>query len=323
MSQSESNKVGLLTSSSLVIAAMIGTGIFTSLGFQVMDIKTGFSIMFLWVIGGIAAFCGATTYAELGSAFPRSGGEYSLLSRLVHPSIGYVAGWVSATVGFAAPASIAAMALSFYLKALIPGLPENHVAAGFIILFTLLHSKSIKSGTRFQDISTILKVGLIVVFIISGFWAKETIDIQLLPQKESWNEILSAPFAGALVFVSYAYTGWNSSIYIVGEIDKPSNLRKSLFIGTAIVLLLYLFLNYIFLYTVPIEDLEGQIEIGYLSGKSIYGPAGGQIMAAIISVLLLSSVSAYVFLGPRIMQVMGEDFKALRWFSHTSATGVE
>lgn len=318
----EENKVGLLTSSSLVIAAMIGTGIFTSLGFQVVDIKTGFALMVLWVVGGVTAFCGATTYAELGSAFPRSGGEYSLLSRLVHPSIGFVAGWVSATVGFAAPASIAAMALSSYLSAIIPNLPENHAAASFVILLTLLHSKSLKIGAKFQDISTILKAALILIFIVFGFWSSTSTEIQFLPQAESWKEITSAPFAVALVFVSYAYTGWNSSIYIVGEIDKPSNLPRSLFIGTSVVMLLYLLINYVFLHTVPIQDLEGQIEVGYISGKAIFGAAGGQIMAAVISILLLSTVSAYIFLGPRIMQVMGQDFKVLSWFSKTSPKGI-
>ncbi len=278
--------------------------------------------MVLWIIGGIVAFCGATTYAELGSAFPRSGGEYSLLSRLIHPSLGFVAGWVSATVGFAAPASIAAMALSSYLKALIPDIHEDHVAAAFIISLTLLHSKSLRTGAKFQDISTLLKIALMVIFISSGLIVSKSTEIQFSPQSESWGEIISAPFAVGLVFVSYAYTGWNSSIYIVGEIDKPSNLPKSLFIGTSMVMLLYLLVNYVFLYTVPIGDLEGQIDVGFISGNAIFGAAGGQIMATVISLLLLSTVSAYIFLGPRIMQVMGQDFKALHWFSKTSPKGI-
>ena len=177
------NKVGLITTSSLVIAAMIGTGVFTSLGFQVIDIKSGFSILLLWVIGGIVAFCGATSYAELGSVFPRSGGEYSLLSRLIHPSLGFVAGWVSATVGFAAPASIAAMALASYLKAFIPNIYENHVAAGFIVLLTALHATSLKIGAKFQNISTLLKVALIIAFVLSGFFVVNPTDIELLSRR--------------------------------------------------------------------------------------------------------------------------------------------
>ena len=316
-------RIGLLTSTSLVVASMIGTGVFTSLGFQVMDIKTGFAIILLWVIGGIDAFCGATVYAELGSAFPRSGGEYSLLSRLIHPSIGFVAGWVSATVGFAAPASIAAIALASYLKAIFANIPENHVAAGIIVLFSVIHASSINYGTRFQNVTTITKALLMALLILTGLIiGNESIDIQLFPTSRSWSEIISGPFAVALVFVSYAYTGWNSSIYIVGEIDKPRNLVRSLFMGTGLVMFLYVLVNYVFLATVPIAELEGQIEIGFLAGRAIFGHQGGVIMALVISLLLLSTVSAYVFLGPRIMQIMGQDFKALGWFSKTSEKGI-
>lgn len=316
-------KVGLLTASSLVIAAMIGTGVFTSLGFQVMEIKTGFSIMTLWFIGGVIAFCGAVTYAELGAAFPRSGGEYNLLSRLYHPSLGFVAGWVSATVGFAAPAALAAMALASYVSTFYPGLPENHLAAGCVLALSILHGTSIKGGSQFQNFFTILKVGLIVIFVIVGFMIDQPQAISLLPQSNSWSEITSAPFAVSLVFVSYAYTGWNSSIYIIGEIDNPvQNLPKSLFLGTLIVMVLYLLINYIFLYSVPISTLEGQIEIGFLSGTAIFGAIGGKIMAVVISLLLLSTVSAYVFLGPRITQIMGEDFRALKWLSVKNKKGI-
>ena len=128
-------RLGLLTTSSLVIAAMVGTGVFTSLGFQVIDIQSGFSIIVLWLLGGIIAFCGAVTYAELGSRYPRSGGEYNLMSKVFHPAFGFVAGWVSATVGFAAPASIAAMALASYLGRIWPNIHEPHTAAITIVFF--------------------------------------------------------------------------------------------------------------------------------------------------------------------------------------------
>ncbi|MEM8894668.1 MAG: amino acid permease [Bacteroidota bacterium] len=316
-------KVGLLTASSLVIAAMIGTGVFTSLGFQVIDIKTGFSIMMLWFVGGVIAFCGAVTYAELGAAFPRSGGEYNLLSRLYHPSLGFVAGWVSATVGFAAPASLAAMALASYVSTFVPGLPENHIAAGCVLTLSVLHGSTIKGGSLFQNFFTILKIGLIVIFVIVGFTIDQPQSITLLPQSTSWSEIISAPFAVSLIFVSYAYTGWNSSIYIIDEIDNPvKNLPKSLFLGTLIVMVLYLLLNFIFLYSVPIPELKGQIEVGFISGSLIFGDLGGKIMAIVISLLLLSTVSAYVFLGPRITQVMGEDFRALKWLSIKNERGI-
>ena len=164
-----SRKLGILTASSLVISSMIGTGVFTSLGFQVVDIQSGFSILFLWLLGGIVAFCGAVCYAELGSVYRRSGGEYTLLRELYHPALGFVAGWVSITVGFAAPASLAAMALASYLGTIVPGLPQNHVAAGTILLFGLIHSQSLQLGSRIQNGTTILKVVLMLIFVVIGF----------------------------------------------------------------------------------------------------------------------------------------------------------
>lgn len=302
---------------------MIGTGVFTSLGYQVVDIKSGFSVIFLWVLGGVIAFCGAVSYAELGTVFKRSGGEYNLLREIYHPALGFVAGWVSVTVGFAAPAALAAMALASYLATIFPGIPQNHVAAVTVITFSLIHSQSISLGSNIQNATTILKVALIVIFVIFGFSIDTPQTISLLPQSHSWSEIISPSFAVSLVYVSYAYTGWNSSIYIIDEMKTPKqSLPKSLFLGTLIVMLLYIVLNYVFLYTVPIDNLAGQIEIGFLSGHAIFGNIGGSIIAIAISILLLSTVSAYVFLGPRVSRVMGEDIYALRIFAKVNAKGI-
>ncbi len=302
---------------------MIGTGVFTSLGYQVVDIKTGFSILFLWVVGGVIAFCGAVTYAELGSVFKRSGGEYNLLRELYHPALGFVAGWVSVTVGFAAPASLAAMALASYMSTVIPGIPQDHLAAGTVLMFTIIHALSVNVGSGVQNSTTILKVILILIFVGFGFGIASPQRVSLLPEEGSWSEIVSPPFAVALIYVSYAYTGWNSSIYIIDEMKHPTkDLPKSLFLGTLIVMILYVLLNYIFLYTVSIERLAGQIEIGFLSGQSIFGEVGGTIIAIAISVLLLSTVSAYVFLGPRVSKVMGEDIIAFRILAKTNSRNI-
>lgn len=302
---------------------MIGTGVFTSLGYQVIDIKTGFSILSLWVLGGIIAFCGAVSYAELGTVFKRSGGEYNLLKELYHPALGFVAGWVSITVGFAAPAALAAMALSSYLATIFPDLPQDHVAAVTVLSFSVIHSQSISLGSSVQNATTILKVVLIVIFVLFGVAISDSQEISLIPTAASWREIVSPSFAVSLVYVSYAYTGWNSSIYIIDEMKTPKqHLPKSLFLGTLIVMMLYIFLNYIFLYTVPLSTLAGQIEIGFLSGQAIFGAIGGTIIAIAISVLLLSTVSAYVFLGPRVSRVMGEDIPILRILAKTNSRDI-
>lgn len=316
-------KIGVSTASSLVISAMIGTGVFTSLGYQVVDIKSAFSIMLLWALGGIVAFFGASAYAELGSVFRRSGGEYQLLGKLYHPALGFVAGWVSVTVGFAAPAAIAAIALSSYLEVIIPGLPGKHVAAGTVLLLSIIHASSLKFGSSVQNFTTALKLILILVLIAFGFTIDLPQNISLFPQSGSWSEIVQPAYAVAFVYVSYAYTGWNSAIYVLDEMRNPvKDLFKSLLIGTAGVTVLYLLLNWIFLYTVPISVLEGQIEVGFLAGEAIFGTVGGKIMAVAIAILLISTVSAYVFLGPRVSQVMGEDLPGLSWLAQTSKKGL-
>ena len=288
---------------------MIGTGVFTSLGYQLVDIQSVFPLMMLWIIGGIVALCGTLVYSELGAALPRSGGEYHLLSRIIHPSIGFGAGVVSATVGFSAPSVLAAMALGSYLSAVIPGINQTIVATVVVIGFHILHMKSVKWGTLFQDGSTVIKIGLILIFIAFGFMIDAPQPISLLPKPGDAALLLSSGFAVSLVWVSYAYTGWNSAIYIAGEIHNPKvNISRAMLVGTGFVMVLYLLLNYVFLYSAPMNSMVGQVEIGYISGVNIFGEIGAKIIGLGISILLLSTVSSYVYIGPRIMQIMGEDY---------------
>ena len=320
---SRKGKISIQTASSIVISTMIGTGVFTSLGYQVVAIKSGFSLMLLWAVGGVIAFFGASAYAELGSVFKRSGGEYQLLGKLYHPALGFVAGWISVTVGFAAPASIAAIALASYLETLIPGLPQSHVAAGTVLILSIIHASSLKIGSSLQNFTTALKLLLILVLIGFSLTIDTPQPLSLLPVESSWPEIFSPAYAVAFVYVSYAYIGWNSAIYILDEMQDPAkDLSWALLLSTVVVTILYLLLNWSFLYTVPLSVLEGQIEVGFLAGDAIFGSVGGKIMAGAIAFLLISTVSAYVFLGPRVTQVMGQDISGLSWLSHTAKNGL-
>jgi len=306
-----------------VIASMIGTGVFTSLGFQLVDIQSVFPLMMLWIIGGIVALCGALVYSELGAALPRSGGEYHLLSRIIHPSIGFGAGIVSATVGFTAPAVLAAMALGSYLAAVFPDLSPTIVASVVMIGFHGLHMKSVKWGTLFQDGSTAIKIGLILIFITFGFVVNVPQDISILPKPGDGALLLSSGFAVSLVWVSYAYTGWNSAVYIAGEIQDPKvNISKSMLMGTAFVMVLYVLLNFVFLLSTPMDAMKGQVEVGYISGVQIFGNQGANIIGLGISILLLSTVSSYVYIGPRIMQIMGEDHEFFEFLKKKNDAGI-
>jgi APA family basic amino acid/polyamine antiporter len=316
-------KIGLWTATFMVIANMVGTGVFTSLGFQVVDIKSGFPIELLWVLGGIAALCGALTYGELGTALPRSGGEYHLLSRIVHPVVGFLSGWVSATVGFAAPTALAAIAFASYLATVLTWIPVVHTAALVVLLFTALHCWSIVWGSRFNNLLTSLKVILLLIFIVAAFRVSAAQDVTFLPRPGDFDLVLTPAFAVSLVYVAFAYTGWNAAIYIVGEMESPSrHLPRALFTGTAVVLVLYALVNYAFLRTVPFNVLEGQIEVGYLSASRIFGETGGAVMAVTIALILTSTISVMIFVGPRIVQVMGEDFPLLAKLSIRSGKGI-
>ncbi|MDD5570326.1 MAG: amino acid permease [Bacteroidales bacterium] len=317
-------RIGVVTSTSFVVANMIGGGVFGSLGYQLAGISDMFSIMLLWVIGGIMALCGALSYGELGAAMPRSGGEYHYLSKIYHPAVGFLSGWVSATVGFAAPVAAICMLFGGYAKSIFPVLSPVLLAISVLVLITIVHCSGTYLGSRFQNIFTMLEILLIVVFVFSGFFlTPEPQVFSVMPSSSSIVNILSPSFAISLVFVSYAYSGWNASAYVAGEMTNPQKkLPRSLITGTLIVTVLYVFLNYVFLYTSPVSELVNQKEIGFISANNIFGSFGGRIMSAMISILLISSVSSMVFVGPRVTQVMGEDFPAIKFLSIKNMKGI-
>ena len=293
-----------------------------------MGVKSIFALLMLWVIGGIMALCGALCYSELGAAIPRSGGEYTYLSKIYHPAVGFLSGFVSVFVGFAAPIALVAMALGGYFCSIFPWFDKVWVGAIVVVLITIVHSINLIIGSRFQNVVTSFKVLLILIFIICGFVLGEHHPLSLMPESGSWKEIGSAAFAISLIFVSYAYSGWNASAYIASEIDNPQkNLPRSILSGTLIVMGLYVLLNFIFLYTVPIPemaDAQGNpvIEIGSLSATKIFGGTGGNIMSLIISILLVSTISSMVFAGPRVTMVIGEDLSALKFFARKNKKGI-
>ncbi len=328
MSKSRSSRaspgmVSGITATAIVIADMVGVGVFTSLGFQVADIKSGFALLLLWIVGGIVALCGAFCYAELATMLPRSSGEYNFLRRIYHPAFGFVAGWLSATVGFAAPIALAAMAFGSYFKSIMPDAPPLLLGLGITWLAALVHLGGVRFGGAFHNVWTVLKLILIVAFIIAGFTIGNPQPISFAPSIADAAVITGAPFAISLVFVMYSYSGWNAATYIAGELREPArNLPRALLAGTAIVIVLYVGLNVIFLLTTPMHELAGQLDVAVVAGKHVFGPLGGRIVGALISLGLISSISAMTWIGPRVTMTMGEDMPALRLFARKSKNGV-
>ncbi len=315
--------VGFVTASSIVIANIIGTGIFTSLGFQLADIQSGFPLLMLWVIGGIAALCGALCYGELSAALPRSGGEYHFLSQIYHPALGFMAGFVSATVGFAAPIALAGMAFGTYFRGVFDfGSP---VLLSFAIVWAvaLFHLGNLRLGGVFQNLWTIVKLLLIGALITAGFIVELKQGITFWPQAGDTMSIFSGAFAVALVYVMYSYSGWNASSYIIGEVKRPEkNVPRSLLAGTFIVIAAYVLLNAAFLATTPQEEMRGQIEVGLIAGKHIFGANGGRLVGAVICLGLVSTVSSMTWIGPRVTMSMGEDHWLLRLLGRKNKHGV-
>ncbi|MEI6279402.1 MAG: amino acid permease [Verrucomicrobiae bacterium] len=312
-----------MTATAIVVANMVGTGVFTSLGFQVSGCPSGFSLLMLWVIGGVCALCGALAYGELAAALPRSGGEYHFLSEIFHPSVGFVAGWASATVGFAAPVALSAIAFGSYAQAVFHGFSPLILSLAVVGIVTGVHLSSVRAGSAFQNVFTWLKVALILIFIVAGCVLCPGQPISFAPHREDIGMIFSAPFAVSLVYVMYSYSGWNGSTYIIGEVASPErNLPRSLVAGTLIVTALYVGLNFVFLHTTPLASLAGQLEIGTLAGIRIFGPKGGLFVGALISLALVSSVSCMMWIGPRVTMTMGEDLRALRFLGRRTSRGV-
>lgn len=317
------HKIGFNTAISIVIANMIGTGVFTSLGFQVMGIQSGFALLALWIIGGILALCGALTYGEIGAAYPENGGEFHYLTKLYHPALGFLSGWVSVTVGFAAPIAAASMALGKYVHSIYPTIDVVLLAIVVIIIITGIHSINLKSGSAFQRVFTIVKVSVILLFIAFGIMYHPSFNMSFAPNKDSVSQIFSASFATSLIYVTYAYSGWNAAAYISGEIKNVNRtLPRALFFGTLIVMIIYTLLNYVFLYSTPIDTLKGQIEVGYLSASQIFGNGIGRYMSLAIAVLLISTISAMILAGPRVMQSMGAAIPSLKILSVTNKNKV-
>ena len=318
-----SRTVGFYTACGIVIANIIGTGVFTSLGFQVADIQSGFALLMLWIVGGIAALCGALCYGELSAALPRSGGEYHFLSEIYHPAIGFMAGFISATVGFAVPIALAAMAFGKYFHGVFNfGSP---VLLSFVLVWVtaLFHFGNLRVGSVFQNLWTIVKLLLIAALIGAGFLLQTKQPIIFLPHSTDTMSIFSGAFAVSLVYVMYSYSGWNASSYIIGEVKNPErNIPRSLLAGTVVVIAVYVLLNAVFLATTPESEMSGQLEVGLIAGKHIFGEEGGRIVGGVICLGLISAISSMTWIGPRVTMSMGEDHWLLRFLGRKNSAGV-
>jgi len=316
-------KLGLFPATNIVIANMIGAGIFTTSGLLMTGLNNPILMLALWIVGGIIALFGALSYGELGAAMPGAGGEYLFLSRLYHPIFGFLSGWVSFLVGFSAPIAASALGFSEYFSRAVPGFPawfensgimgpeltKKFLAVAVIIIFTFIHYRGIKYGAKIQNVLTLLKITLIVVLLIAGFSSGNG----TLTNFSEGDKVMSG-LAGwktiglSLMWIMFAYSGWNASTYLGAEIKNPSKiLPRSLIYGTIIVIVLYLAINILYVYSIRPEEMKDVISVGGLAMGNLFGKPAEILFSLLIAFALFSSLSAFIIIGPRVYYSMAKD----------------
>jgi APA family basic amino acid/polyamine antiporter len=297
----ERRRLGLGSATALVVAAMIGTGVFTTSGFLLQTLFSPWAVLAVWGVGGLVAALGAVSYGALARRIPESGGEYVFLSRTVHPAAGYLAGWVTLLFGLASPAAAAALGFGHYVGPWLPAfLSPPLVASALLLAATALHAGGLARAARVQRIAVAVEVLLIVAFLVAGVG-----HLRLPPPRGMPGP---GAFASALIFVSYAYSGWNTVVYVGGEVTDPTrNLPRAMMVGALGVTALYLALNAIFLFTVPPELLVGRMEVGRIAAQAIGGPVLAEAVAALIAFVLATFVSSMMMAGPHVTARMAAD----------------
>ena len=301
---------------------MIGTGVFTSLGFQLAVVQNTWTIVLLWTLGGIMALIGALVYAELGTHFRRTGGDYIFLSETIHPLVGYLYAWVSMVVGFSAPIAIAAMAMNNYLspvfgQTLLPGFV-------FLVLIPTVHIFSVGSSAKFQNGMTLLKIVFVVALISLGLGYPSTIETAAFNFSSSWKEEVFLPgFAVSLIYVFYAYTGWNSATYIIEEVEQPKkNLPKALIGATLLVMVIYLLLQLVLLKHASASQLSGQVQVADIAFGNLFGPNGALWVSLFIGIQLIATISGYAWVGPRVTYAMAKDYNLWKPLAKVNANEI-
>ncbi|MEM6879698.1 MAG: amino acid permease, partial [Bacteroidota bacterium] len=315
-------KIGWKSAAALVVANMIGTGAFTTLGIQLELVSSGWVIVGTWVLGGLIALFGALCYAELGVRLPKSGGEAHFLSEIFHPILGFLSGWVSLSVGFAAAVALAAVAVGKYTSSLT-GLSPTWVAVLAIVSLSLLHGYSMRQGSRVQNVLTVIKLILVFGLIALGFILPPASSSTLDWSFRSAEQFVSAGTAVSLVLVFYAYSGWNAAAYIVGEIKQPhKNLPRALIGASLLVSALFVLLQISFLRQAGPIELSGRVEVGQIAAQQMLGVQAGQIVSALIGILLLAGISAMIWVGPRVLESMGRQYQPWQILAKRSSRGL-
>lgn len=316
---------------------MIGAGIFTTTGFQAADLGHPPLIFTLWTVGGALALLGALCYAELGAMMPEAGAEYAYLRETYGPAFGFMSAFVSLTAGFSAPIAAASESFVIYLGHFLPFLSEEATLAGglgvvdlaavvVVWLLVAVHVRSVRVGTRFNDLVTAFKVGGIVLILLAALAVGSGDASNLATVSPRFAELdrtatLSA-LGTSLVFVMFCYAGWNAAAYVASEMEDPQrDLPRALLFGTLVVLALYLGLNAVYFYGASVDEFAGEVEVGLVASRALFGPRGVGLVTAVLCASILASASAMTMAGPRVYYALGKDVRSFSPLARTGAGG--
>ncbi len=297
----------------MVIANMIGAGVFLSTGFMAQDL-TPQQILLAWAIGAFLALAGARAYAEIAQIVPKSGGEYRYLSSLIHPALGYLAGWASLLIGFSAPIAIDAFAAGAFAKTLHASIDPKLFAALIIIVLTGMHAIGLRFSVTAQNVLVVIKIVLVVGFMAAGLAGGHNSWPQWSPSSQHQSFPLG-PFMRNLFYIAFAFSGWNAAVYASSEFKNPKrDVPRAMLIGCAIVGLLYLFVNWVFVANLTPEQCKvvftyetARVTLGHLIMKTLVGDFGAACMSVLAIIAFISAMSAMTFLGPRVYAAMARD----------------
>jgi APA family basic amino acid/polyamine antiporter len=303
--------LGLPSLVALVVANMIGAGVFTTSGFALGDLGSPAYVLLAWVVGGLVALCGALSYGALARLMPVSGGEYLFLSRTVHPLVGFIAGWISLLAGFTAAIAFTAITLEAYLVTprLAAVLPENSVATMAILLAGLAHGVRRGRGVALQNLAVLTKLVLIVCFLVFAFGISNPTRWEgvLSWQQQGNGSFSPAAFALAVMWISFSYSGFNAAVYVSSEASDPALVPRSIWLGTLLVTVLYLALNAVFVFAPAPEVAAYREDVATVAALALGGDLLASAVSAVIVIALFTSVSAMVMAGPRVYARMAED----------------
>lgn len=300
--------LGLFVCTMLVVGNMIGTGIFTTPGRVAEKLPSSGLILLAWCLGGFLALCGALSYAELGASYPEAGGNYVFLREAYGPLFGFLYGWTAAFITQSGTIAILAVGFTKY-AGITSAIHVQACAVGLILFFGFLNYIGVKIGAGIVSAITFLKVLSIMALVVAGaFWGQGSVShfTPAFPlETDPW---LGAALATALIPIMYTYSGWNATVYVGSEVDRPwRTIPLSLLSGVLITGALYLLLNGLYLYALPVPQMKGVIAIAAIASQALFSPGVARLLSGMIAFSVLGCLNATLLTAPRIPFAMARD----------------